>query len=91
MKNISIDISGKVDPDRVSILRGIKEAADTLGVLFLVVGAFARDVVFEYVHHVPVPRSTQDIDVGVDVGSWEEYRRLVKVLKDLHGLALAAP
>ena len=80
MNNISINISGKIDPERVSLLRGIKEVADSLGIHFLLVGAFALDVVFEHIHQIPAPRSTEDIDIGVEVGSWEEYRRLVEAL-----------
>ena len=80
MSNLSIDISGKIDPDRVSVLRGIKEVADALGVKFLMVGAFARDLVFEHIHQIPAPRSTRDIDLGVEVSSWEEYRRLIEAL-----------
>lgn len=38
MNNISIDISGRIDPDRVSVLRSIKEVADSLGIHFFVVG-----------------------------------------------------
>ncbi|MBI5189771.1 MAG: nucleotidyl transferase AbiEii/AbiGii toxin family protein [Nitrospirae bacterium] len=80
MNNISIDISGKIDPDRVSVLRSIKEVADSLGIHFFVVGAFARDVVFEHVHQVPAPRSTRDIDLGVEVSGWEEFHRLIDAL-----------
>jgi len=39
MNNILIDISGKIDPERVSVLRGIKEIAEELDIPFFVVGA----------------------------------------------------
>jgi len=80
MNNISIDISGRIDPGRVSILRNIKEVAEDLDIHFFVVGAFARDVIFEHIHRIPAPRVTEDIDIGVEVASWEEFQRLTGAL-----------
>jgi predicted nucleotidyltransferase len=80
MSNISIDISGKIEPGRVSVLRSIKETADELGISFFVVGAFARDVIFHHIHRITAPRVTEDIDLGVEVGSWEEFHRLTGTL-----------
>jgi predicted nucleotidyltransferase len=76
MNNISIDISGKVDPEGVSVLRSIKGVAEEFDIPFFVVGAFARDVIFEHIHRIPSPRITEDIDLGVEVASWEEFQRL---------------
>lgn len=80
MNNISIDISGKIDPGRVSVLRNIKEVAEELEIPFFVVGAFARDVIFEHIHRIPAPRVTEDIDLGVEVANWEEFQRLTGTL-----------
>jgi predicted nucleotidyltransferase len=80
MKNILIDISGKIDPEKVSVLRSIKEVARELDIPFFVVGAFARDVVFEHIHRIPAPRATKDIDLGVEVANWEEFHRLTGTL-----------
>ena len=80
MNNILIDISGKIDPERVSVLRGIKEIAEELDIPFFVVGAFARDVIFEHIHRIPTPRVTEDIDLGVEVANWEEFQRLTGAL-----------
>jgi predicted nucleotidyltransferase len=62
MNSISINISGRIDPERIAVLRGIKDVADELGIRFFVVGAFARDVIFEHIHRIPAPRITEDID-----------------------------
>jgi predicted nucleotidyltransferase len=80
MSNISMDISGKIDLGRVSVLRSIKEVAEELDIPFFVVGAFARDVIFEHIHRVPSPRVTEDIDLGVEVADWEEFQRLTGAL-----------
>jgi len=80
MSNISIDISNKIDPERVAVLRSIKDVAEALNIPFFVVGAFAREVIFEYIHQIPSPRITEDIDIGVEVASWEEFQVLKTTL-----------
>ncbi|MCF8382173.1 MAG: nucleotidyl transferase AbiEii/AbiGii toxin family protein [Chlorobium sp.] len=82
MNSISIDISGRIDPERIAVLRGIKDVADELGIRFFVVGAFARDVIFEHIHRIPAPRITEDIDIGVEVASWEEFHRLTGTMSE---------
>ena len=76
MSNISINISGRIDPEQVSVLRNINDVAKELNINFFVVGAFARDVVFEHIHQISAPRMTEDIDIGIEVASWEEFKRL---------------
>jgi predicted nucleotidyltransferase len=88
MNNILFDISGKIDPERVSVLRSIKEVAQELDIPFFLVGAFARDVIFEQLHQIPAPRATQDIDLGVEVANWEEFQRLTGELIE-HGIVTA--
>ena len=80
MNNIWFDISGKIDPERVSVLRIINKNDEELHIPFFVMGAFARDVIFQHIHQIPAPRATQDIDLGVEVENWEEFRRLTGAL-----------
>ena len=47
----------------------------------LLVGAFARDMLFYHCHGIPAPRATMDIDVSVQVASWEEFGRVSNALK----------
>lgn len=80
MTSFSIDISNRIDHGRISILRNIKEVAEELNIPFFVVGAFARDLIFEHIHRIPAPRTTLDIDIGVEVASWEEFEKLTSEL-----------
>ena len=80
MSNISIDISDKIDPEKVAVLRSIKDVAEALNIPFFMVGAFAREVIFEYIHQIPSPRITEDIDIGVEVANWEEFQVLKTTL-----------
>jgi predicted nucleotidyltransferase len=82
MNNISINISGKIDPEKIKVLSKIKVVAADLGISFFVVGAFAREVIFEHIHQIHSPRMTEDIDIGVEVANWEEFQLLKTTLLD---------
>ena len=75
MNNNLKDISGRIDQEIISILSNITEVAKELGIPFFVVGAFARDVIFEHIHGIPTARATRDIDIGVEVGGWFGFHR----------------
>lgn len=44
MKNISLDLLGKIDPLLTELLREVDKTAKRLGLRFLVAGATARDI-----------------------------------------------
>jgi hypothetical protein len=60
MTNISINISGRIDPERVSVLREINDVAKELNINFFVVGAFARDVIFSTVEKILARETDED-------------------------------
>jgi predicted nucleotidyltransferase len=70
MKNILIDISGKLDSSYIDAIIEIKKVADSLKISFFIIGAFARDIIMEYFYKIKVPRKTMDIDFGIRVSSW---------------------
>lgn len=78
MSDTSLNISGKLDAGSVSLYQAISEVAEDLGVPFLVVGASARDLVLHYGYGSRIERATADIDVGIEVPSWDAFQ----VLKD---------
>jgi len=47
MKNILIDISGKIDDSYIEPIIEIKNSAEALNIQFFVIGAFARDIIME--------------------------------------------
>jgi len=73
MSNTLKGISGRIDPEKISVLRNIKGVADELGINFLVVGAFAHDVLFEHIHGIPTLRATGDFEIAVEVASWDAF------------------
>jgi predicted nucleotidyltransferase len=79
MSNL-LDLSGKIDPISVALFATLDEVAGSLGLAFFVVGATARDMIFELGHGLPIKRATLDRDFGVRVSSWAEFENLKKSL-----------
>jgi len=80
MTNISYNLSGRIDPLLLEILQVIQQVASSRGILFFVVGATARDIVLNHCHAIWSGRATRDLDIGVDVAGWDEFRELSEAL-----------
>ena len=76
MSNILFDLSGKIDQQTVEALGIVKRVADTMSIPFFVVGASARDFILKHCYGIEPPRMTSDIDLGVEVASWEQFKQL---------------
>lgn len=76
MKNISLDLSGRIDPITVNLLTLLRDASARANAEFFVVGAAARDLLLEKGFGISVGRRTQDIDLGVMVSGWDAYGKL---------------
>ncbi|MBM3700663.1 MAG: hypothetical protein FJW68_07135 [Actinobacteria bacterium] len=81
MKNILIDISGKIDNSYIEPLIEIKNSAEGLNMQFFVIGAFARDIIMEYFHRIKAPRMTMDIDLGIRISNWNQFDSLITKLE----------
>lgn len=79
MNNL-LDLSGKIDPLSAALFGALSETANSLGLPFFVVGATARDMIFELGHGRPCKRATNDTDFGVRVSSWDEFEKLKRSL-----------
>ncbi len=80
MSDILFNLSGKIDQQIVDALSAVKEHADLLGIQFFVVGAFARDIILKYCYEIDTARITKDIDLGIKVDSWEQFKKLKDTL-----------
>ncbi len=74
MSNL-LDLSGKIDPLSAALFTSVSETAGSLGIAFFVVGATARDMIFE-LGFERRSRRTLDRDFGVRVESWAEFQKL---------------
>jgi predicted nucleotidyltransferase len=80
MTDISFNLSGKIDPLLSEVLSLVSREAAKLDIPFFIVGATARDIVLEHCYRLTAPRRTKDLDIGVEVAGWEEYRKLSQAL-----------
>ncbi len=72
-----MDISSEVnDPILVALLESVQRVANQLEIPFFIVGAVARHILMHYAYGLRPGRETADLDLGVRVDSWEEYRLL---------------
>lgn len=78
----SLNVSGKLDRASTDLLLAVHEAASSLGVQYLVVGAFARDVVLGYGYGIPTGEATRDIDCALMLNDWAQFDLLRKRLLD---------
>jgi predicted nucleotidyltransferase len=78
-KNL-LNISGKISESIVKIYELIAEIANKSNVRFFVIGAMARDMVFEHGYDIPTSRATKDIDLAVQVATWAEFLNLKNAL-----------
>jgi len=76
MSNILFDLSGKIDQQTIAVLSVVKKVADSLTIPFFVVGASARDIILNHCYGLKTPRMTKDIDLGVEVASWQQFNQL---------------
>lgn len=76
MKTTLLNISGKLDPGTVEIYCAVSTIASQLGMLFVVVGASARDLVMHHGYGANIERATQDVDFGIQVADWDAFNNL---------------
>ncbi len=77
-----MDISTKIDPFTSEVLTLVSKITDTLNMDFFVIGATARDIIFNLIYGIKIQRGTNDIDFSVRVKNWEDYTRLTDALKE---------
>lgn len=76
MTNTSLKLRKKIPENLREILSAVFKASSELDIKTFIVGATARDLIFEYVYGAKIKRATEDIDFGVAVESWAEYEKL---------------
>jgi len=75
-----INLSRKINPSTVEVLRVVSTVCAELNVSWVVVGATARDLVLHYGHGAQIRRATQDIDFAIEVADWDTFHNIKKRL-----------
>ena len=82
MTHMLLDISTKIDRSIATLLTELSGLATDNDIGFFVVGAMARDLILNCGYGIKAGLATRDIDFGVRVADWQEYERLVDLLRD---------
>jgi len=75
-----LDLSGRINAVSLALYGTLSDVAGSIGISFFVIGATARDMVFEFGYGLPSKRATKDVDLGVRVASWGQFRKLKESL-----------
>ncbi len=75
-----LDISDKIEPQTVKVLKAISEITDYLSLSFMIIGATARDMILEKAYDKRISRATLDLDLGVKLAGWDTNERLMDKL-----------
>jgi predicted nucleotidyltransferase len=80
MTNTLLKTQKKIPENLLEILRLVFDVSAKLDIETFIIGAIARDLIFEYVYKAEIKRATEDIDFGVAVESWAKYEKLKQAL-----------
>jgi predicted nucleotidyltransferase len=70
-----------INPGNAETLKRLYSVVGSMPVVLL--GAFARDLIFYHVHGIEVPRATMDMDTCVQMASWDDFNAACEQLKEL--------
>jgi len=76
MTPTSVTLQHPLDEQTASLLLRLAVTANKQGIDMLLVGAFAREVLFYHVHGIETSISTMDTDISVHVADWASFHRL---------------
>lgn len=80
MTNTLLKLRKELPSNQKKILIEVSDALSELEIKAFVVGATARDLIFEYAYEANITRKTEDIDFGVAVETWADYEQLKESL-----------
>lgn len=78
--NISLDISKIIKPDAVAVIADLNATMRQANVEFMIIGASARDMVFEDAFAIRTTRATMDTDFAVQLATWAEHTAISEAL-----------
>jgi predicted nucleotidyltransferase len=70
MSSTCVTLSNPVDEMRELTLAKLAATAESQGLNVLLLGAFARDLLFWHMHNIECHRATMDVDVVVQLKDW---------------------
>jgi predicted nucleotidyltransferase len=81
MTSILLNLSQKTDRFFLPIFESLDAAASEIGIPYFIVGATAKDMILSLGYEIDISRATADIDLGINVSSWDDFNRLKEALE----------
>ena len=78
----SVRLLRPLDSKRERTLFRLATLAEQRGIPMLLCGAFARDVLFDYMHGMASYRRTTDLDLSVQMPDWESFKSFSQLLRE---------
>jgi len=82
MSSIYVRLSKPLEASKADLLARIARLAGDRGIPAFLLGATARDVLFEHAYGVPIVRRTMDVDVSVQMPTWDDYHSFCETLRE---------
>ncbi|MBK8677034.1 MAG: nucleotidyl transferase AbiEii/AbiGii toxin family protein [Cellvibrionales bacterium] len=76
MNNTSLNITNKLETPIIKLLMTVDQATCALGIPYVIVGATARDMIFQHGYGRKPERATVDIDMAIHVRHWADFNLL---------------
>jgi predicted nucleotidyltransferase len=73
---LSIKADRPIAPLTIAVMREVDTLAKELKLTYFICGAMARDMLLQHVHGVETGTATVDVDFGVAVENWEQFRNI---------------
>jgi predicted nucleotidyltransferase len=73
--NTSLRLSG-IDSVVLGVYRAVADAAGILRIRWVIIGATARDLIYEKAFRITPRRRTRDVDLAIEVENWGRYEQL---------------
>jgi predicted nucleotidyltransferase len=80
MTSTLLNLSPKIDKLFLAIFESLDTVASEIGIPYFIVGATARDMILSMGYGIDISRATADIDLGINVSSWDEFNQLKEAL-----------
>ena len=80
MSDTLLTLQKQIPENILETLTLVTRVSEDLQIPSFIVGATARDIILEYVYQAGIKRATDDIDFGVAVENWEQYKKLKSAL-----------
>ena len=74
---------GDLPETYIECFEKLSKASQAADLEYMLVGATARDLVFENVYGIQSPRRTYDIDISLYINSWEKFEEFKAALEEI--------